>query len=131
LVHSSQHEEELMDQEIVQFRKAAARENRGRRDVRRRYSTTLQEQAVRYWLTRRAEGDGLRDVAAALGVAPWSLHRWTRQGKTRREFHPVQVVVPEPSRAVAHDLVVVMRPDGPRVEGLDVEAAARLLVLLR
>jgi len=120
-----------MDQELGRFRKAAARENRGRRDVRRRYSPTLQHQAVRYWLTRRAKGDGLRDVAAALGVASWSLHRWTRQGKTRRRFHPVQVVVPEPPRPVAHDLVVVMRTDGPRVEGLDVEAAARLLALLR
>lgn len=30
-----------MDQALVQFRKAAARENRGRRDVGRRYSPTL------------------------------------------------------------------------------------------
>jgi hypothetical protein len=131
VVHSSHDEEELMDQELVRFRKAAARENRGRRDVRRRYSTTLHQQAVRYWLMRRAEGDGLRDVAAALGVAPWSLHRWTRQGKTRQRFQPVQVVVPETPRAVAPSLVVVLRPDGPRVEGLDVDAAARLLALLR
>jgi hypothetical protein len=131
MVHSSHHEEELMDQALVRFRKAAARENRGRRDVRRRYSATLQHQAVRYWLTRRAEGDGLRDVAVALGVAPWSLFRWTRQGQTRRRFHPVQVVAPEPRQAVAHGLVVVMCADGPRVEGLDVEAAARLLALLR
>ena len=80
---------------------------------------------------RRAEGDGLRDVAAALGAAPWSLHRWTRQGKTRQRFQPVQVVVPERPRVVAPGLLVVMRPDGPRVEGLDVEAAARLLALLR
>lgn len=120
-----------MDQELVRFRKAASRENRGRRDVRRRYSTTLQQQAVQYCLRRRAEGECLRDVAAALGVAPWSLHRWTRQVSARRRFHPVQVIAPEPPSAVAHGLVVVMRADGPRVEGLDVEAAARLLALLR
>ena len=89
-----------MDQALVRFRKAAARENRGRRDIRRRYSPTLQQQAVHYWRARRAEGDGLRDVAVALGVAPWSLFRWTRQGQTRRRFHPVQVVAPEPPRAV-------------------------------
>ena len=120
-----------MDQELVLFRKTASLENRGRRDVRRRYSPTLHQQAVRYWLTRRAQGDGLRDVAAALGVAPWSLHRWTRQVKTRRRFHSVQVVAPEPPEAIAHGLVVVMRTDGLHVEGLDVEAAARLLALLR
>ena len=120
-----------MNQELVRFRKAASRENRGRRDVRRRYSPPLRQQAVQYCLRRRAEGEGLREVAAALGVAPWSLHRWTRQAKPRRRFHPVQVVAPEPPSAVAHGLVVVMRADGPRVEGLDVEAAARLLALLR
>ena len=45
-----------MDQELVQFREAAARENRGRRHVRRRYSRALQEQAVRIGrrATRRA-----------------------------------------------------------------------------
>ena len=120
-----------MDQEVVRFRRAAARENRGRRDVRRRYSPTLQQRAVHYWLTRRAEGDGLRDVAVALGVAPWSLFRWTRKGQTRRRFHPVQVVAAEPPRAVTPGLVVVMSPNGARVEGLDLETAARLLALLR
>jgi hypothetical protein len=131
MVHSSQHEEELMDQALVRFRKAAARENRGRRDVRRRYSIALQQQAVQYWLTRRAKGESLRDITVALGVAPWSLYRWTRQGKTRRRFHPVQVVAAEPARAVTPGLVVMMGPDGARVEGLDLETAARLLALLR
>jgi len=120
-----------MDQELVRFRKAASRENRGRRDVRRRYSSTLQQQAVQYCLRRRAEGECLRDVAAALGVAPWSLHRWTRRVSARRRFQRVQVVASEPPRTVAHGLVVVLRADGPRVEGLDVEAAARLLARLR
>jgi len=37
-----------MDQAVVQFQKAAARENRDRGSVRRRYSSTLQQQAVEY-----------------------------------------------------------------------------------
>ena len=115
-----------MDQELVQFRKAASRENRGRRDVRRRYSMTLRQQAAQYCLKRRAKGEGLREVAAALGVAPWSLFRWTRHATRRRQFHPVQVVAPEPPSASHHGLVVVLRADGPRVEGLNVETAARL-----
>lgn len=120
-----------MDQDLVRFRHAAARENRGRRAVRRRYSPTLQAQAVGYWLTRRREGDGLCHVAVALGVAPWSLHRWARQLKKRGRFHPVQVVAPEPTHAAGARLVVVMSAEGPRIEGLDVDAAARLLMLLR
>ena len=118
------------DHALVQFRKAAARENRGRRDVRRRYSPTLRHQAVAYWLTRRRHGERLPDVAAALRVAPWSLHRWTRELKVRARFRPVAVVAPAlPS--VPPPLVMVMGATGPRVEGLDVESAARLLALLR
>jgi transposase-like protein len=115
-----------MDQTLVRFRQAAARENRGRRDVRRRYSPTLRQEAVAYWLTRRQDGARLRDVAAALGVAGWSLHRWTREVKTRAWFRPVALVASPPP-----PLVVVMAATGPRVEGLDVESAARLLALLR
>jgi transposase-like protein len=119
-----------MDQALIQFRKGAARENRGRLDVRRRYSPTLRREAVAYWLTRRQYGERLRDVAAALGVAGWSLHRWTREAKTRARFRPVAVVAPAPPVAQP-PLVVVMGATGPRVEGLDVESAARLLALLR
>jgi len=124
-----------MDQALVRFRQAAARENRGRRDVRRRYSPILRQQAVEYWLTRRQHGERLRDVAAALGVAGWSLHRWTRASKPRARFRPVAVVAPAtpgpPATPVPPALVVVMDATGPRVEGLDVASAARLLALLR
>jgi transposase-like protein len=119
-----------MDQELARFREAAGQENHGRRDIRRRYSTALQRQAVRYWLARQRQGDGLRDVAAALGVAPWSLYRWTKQSKPRQRFAPVQVVAAPSPRPVS-GIVVVMSADGPRIEGLDVEAAARLVALLR
>jgi hypothetical protein len=130
VVQSSSDKEELMDQELVRFREAAGRENDGRHDVRRRYSTALQRQAVRYWLTRQHQGDGLRDVAAALGVAPWSLYRWTKQWQPRVRFAPVQVMAPAPPPPVP-GIVIVMGAAGPRIEGLDIEAAARLLVLLR
>ena len=119
-----------MDQAVVHFRKAAARENRDRRTVRRRYSSTLQRQAVEYCRARQRQGDGLRDVAAALGVAPWSLYRWTRACEERAGFHEVHVVAPA-SRPAGVAPVVIMSADGLRVEGLDVEAAAQLLRLLR
>ena len=119
-----------MDQALVRFRHAAARENRGRQDVRRRYSPRLRQEAVAYWLNRRQRGERFRDVAAALGVAPWSLHRWTRESKRRARFRRVAVVAHSPAVAPP-PLIVVLGATGPRVEGLDVESAARLLALLR
>jgi len=122
-----------MDEALRRFREAADRENRGRGrgTVRRRYSKDLQAEAVRYWKARQRAGEGLRDVAAALGVAPWSLRRWWQRLVTNRaQFHRVDVVAAEPAVIVA-GLSVVITAQGPRVEGLDVEGAARLLTLLR
>jgi hypothetical protein len=42
----------------------------------------------------------------------------------------VQLITPEPVRAVPN-VVIRLTADGPQVEGLDVEAVAKLLVLLR
>lgn len=119
-----------MDQALIEFRNAVARQNRGRRGTRRRYSATLQQQAVEYWRRRRRVGEGVRTVAAALGVAHWSLHRWIHAAKRRPRFRPVQVVTAPRADAVS-SVVIWLTPEGPRVEGLDVEAAARLLTLLR
>jgi hypothetical protein len=119
-----------MDRAVVHFRKAAARENRDRGSVRRRYSSTLQQQAVEYCRARQRQGDGLREVATALGVAPWSLYRWTRVCEERARFHEVRVVAPA-LRSAGAAPVVIVSADGLRVEGLDVDAAAQLLRLLR
>ena len=120
-----------MDDAVRRFRDAANRENRGRRLIRRRYSPALQREAVRYCQRQAAEGVGVRAVAAALGVAPWSLHRWMRRHRFGRPgFQRVKVVTPIQELA-APGLVVVMTAHGPRIEGLDVEATARLLTLLR
>lgn len=118
-----------MDEQLIRFREAADRENRGRRALRRRYSPVLQEQAVAYWQTRRAAGEGFRTVATALGVAPWSLHRWVHRSRPRASFRPIEVVAPEPPRGSG--LVVTLTTDGARVEGLDLDTAVRLLRLLR
>jgi len=121
-----------MDLHVRQFRAAAARENVGRAGLQRRYSPTLRAQAVGYWTVRRQAGDGLRDVAVALGVAPWSLHRWTQRApahaRVPARFAPVQL---ERTTPPGPSLVVVMDARGLRVEGVDVETAARLLALLR
>lgn len=92
-----------MDPALIEFRKAAARENRGRRGLQRRYSPALQAQAVTYWRARQRQGDRLRVVAAALGIAHWSLHRWIKATRHHSRFHPVAVVAP------------VVSPDGRRI----------------
>jgi hypothetical protein len=119
-----------MDQALMRFRNTAARANRERHGLQRRYSERLQHQAVEYWRARQRQGEGLRDVAAALGVAPWSLYRWTRTCDPRERFHEVQLVASTPQPAAVAP-VVTLTADGLRVDGLDVDATAQLLRLLR
>jgi hypothetical protein len=115
-----------MDEELTRFRAAAALENRGRGRMGRRYSAALRAQAVRYWAQREPEGDALPEVAAALGVAPWSLQRWARAPRVR----PVQIM-PQVTPPLARHLVVVLTADSVRIEGLDIETAAHLVTRLR
>lgn len=115
-----------MDEALTRFRAAAALENRGRGRMGRRYSAALQAQAVRYWAQRQQDGETLPEVAAALGVASWSLQRWARAPRLR----PVQVVPPS-TRPVVPPLVVVLTANSVRIEGLDIETAADLVARLR
>ena len=117
-----------MDQALIRFREAADRENRHRR-LRRRYPPELQQQAIDYWRQRRS-GEGLRAIAASMGVAPTTLQRWTGAAARRPRFRPIEVVESAPSVRTT-SVVIQMTPDGPRVEGLTLETAARLLTLLR
>jgi hypothetical protein len=117
-----------MDDALNRFREAADREN-AERPVRRRYSSTLQREAVAYWQQRRGQ-EAMRAVAAALGVSLTTLQRWTRGRARRSGFRPVAIV--EPSASGDRTPVVIhMTAAGPRVEGLTVETAARLLMRLR
>ena len=118
-----------MDQALIEFRKAAARENRGRRGLQRRYSPALQAQGVEYWRMRQRTGDGLRVVAAALGVAHWSLYRWIAASKRHARFHPVQIVTRE--TVAPASLVVEFPAIGARIAHVDIETAAKLLALVR
>jgi transposase-like protein len=131
VVQSSFQEEELMDPMVRRFRRAAARENRGR-PLRRRYSPELQQDAIEYWQRRRG-GEPLQGIAAALDVSPTTLQRWTRGASQQRpRFQPIQVVdVVPPTGASSGGVVIRMTTTGPQVEGLTVETAARLLALLR
>jgi transposase-like protein len=130
MVHSFSSKEELMDRALDEFRQGAARENQGRHGLQRRYSPALQAQAVEYWRTRQRNGDGLRVVAAALGVAQWTLHRWIKAPKRRARFQPVKIGTPAPVAAAA-SLVIEFPAVGARIGRVDVETAAKLLALVR
>jgi hypothetical protein len=56
-----------MDQDLLRFRQAGARENAGRPAIRRRYSPELQHQPVACCQARCQHGDSLGHVAATLG----------------------------------------------------------------
>jgi transposase-like protein len=119
-----------MDQDLLRFHQAAARENAGRPAIRRRYSPELQQQAVAYCQARCQHGDSLGRVAATLGVAAFSLQRWVQRARSRPTFHPVSVV-PTASPANRASLIVSLTTEGPPVEGLAVETAAQPVRLLR
>jgi transposase-like protein len=118
-----------MDQIVMAFRERARRENRGRRGIRRRYSDALQREAVAHCQRRQDEGIGLRAVAGELGIAPWSLQRWMAHTRSHGGFQAVAVVETAAVGPAAD--VVVITPQGFRVEGLDVAGAVQLLTGLR
>ena len=116
-----------MDDGLSRFREAADREN-AERPIRRRYSPTLQREAVAYWQHRRGQ-EGMRAVAA-LGVSMTTLQRWTRGAARRSGSCPVNVVNRTPSVG-GGTAVVIQMTAAARASGLTVETAARLLTLLR
>jgi hypothetical protein len=79
---------------------------------------------------RHRAGKGLRAVAAALGVAQWTLYRWVQASKASAPFRPVRVESADRGGSPS-TLVIHWTAEGPCVQGLDVESAARLLMLMR
>ncbi len=114
-----------MDEAVRRFRQQAHRELGDRQGAERRYSAGLRQQAVAYWRARETAGDGVRTVAAALGLGPVSLRRWAQDARLR----PVRVIEAAPTRPAR--LVVVVDAAGVRVEGADLETAVQLVARFR
>lgn len=114
---------------LTAFRKAAAAENRHRTGLRRRYSVTARHRAIAYWQQQRCHGVGVRRIAAALGVAQWSLHRWIRAATRDVPFRPIMVTVAAAPPPAGPTVTIRITADGPHIDGLHVESAARLLRL--
>jgi hypothetical protein len=83
----------------------------------------------RYAARRRAQGSSWEAIGRETGLEARKLRAWCRK---RREMTPVPTlrpvaVVAEPEPAAS---LVVVAPNGLRVEGLGVEEAAQLVNLL-
>lgn len=101
-------------------RRVAAHGERGRG---KRLPADLQAEIAAYARRRRAEGASVREIGAETGVSAESIRRWAATpGRARPEAIPVRVLDDE-SRAK----IVVVMPNGVRVEGLDVSETADLL----
>jgi transposase len=120
-----------MEQKARQFREEAARHNRGRKGVRRRYPEDLRDLAVSYCSTRQQGGASLNQIARELGINGWSLNRWVRETKKRAGFVKVEVQPATESMQRVAECCVLLTPEGYRVEGLTAEGVGRLLRVLR
>ena len=65
------------------------------------------------------------------GVVPAVVGRWSRGVAARSRFRRVEIRHPVTAAVGTVPIVITVTADGPRVEGLTVETAARLLTLLR
>ena len=103
-----------MDDAVIRFRQVADSENQ-RRPLRRRYSPALRQQAVEYWQQRRHD-EGVRTIAASLGVSVTTLQRWTRATARRPRFRPIAMR----NRAATRDtapVVIRLTAEGPAWRG--------------
>jgi hypothetical protein len=115
-----------MDRRVKQFREGARRENHGRRG--HRYSGELRELAVGFAAEKRREGWSLARAAEQLGVPAMSLTRWIRARGVREAFRKVELVA---DSAAERSQLVLVTPEGFRIEGLGVDNARVLLEVLR
>jgi hypothetical protein len=117
-----------MDAEIRQFRHAARTLNRGRTGTAVRYTPELRRQAVDIVRIRMAGGMSLAAAARLLGLRSRTVALWLRKHPQSR-FRPVAVGVHGPSRFPDPGSwpVVLITPQGFRVEGLDAKDVAAVV----
>lgn len=119
-----------MTTKAAQLREAIARSRTG--EGRWRCPKPLRREAARYAEAQIQRGRRLHEVARELGISRSGLARWLRRGEGR--IRPVRVIespLPPPSPAPAESSgaegLVLVTPDGYRLEGLDSAAAVEIL----
>ena len=116
-----------MTRESVLLKRELSRGERGRG---KRYSTELRGRVAAWAQGRRRAGAGWVDIAQELGLGLDTVRRWCGSKKpgvvTSRSLLPVRVVESpaEPAR------LILVSPNGFRVEGLTLTEAASFLKAL-
>jgi DNA invertase Pin-like site-specific DNA recombinase len=118
-----------MEERIRRFRELTSQLLSERRGLRGWYPEELQEEAIGCAQAAVAQGQSVRGVAAALGVSHGTLYRWLE--KRGGQLRKVEVVQSEVVRCERSSNLVLVTPQGYRVEGLGVGDVARLLEVLR
>jgi hypothetical protein len=134
-----------MEEQIGRFRELSRRLLGGRPGRSGWYPQELREVAVGCAQAAVAQGSNLRELAVALGVSHASLCRWVAKAKPGERghdvarvaegrcapVHRVEIVPSEPAVGERSSGLVLVTPQGYRVEGLAVGDVARLLEVLR
>lgn len=118
-----------MEERIRRFRELTSRLLSERSCRGAGYPEELREEAVGLVQEGLAQGSSLREVAVRLGVCHATLYRWLARKEVR--LRRVEIV-PEPvTRCEAAHGLVLVTPQGYRVEGLGLGDVPRLLEMLR
>lgn len=128
-----------MEKELEQFRQEVQRLRAGRTKGSAPFPEPLRAFAVRYLAQAQEKGATFKSVVERLGVSEPTLQAW-RRGQTpgskkaqrsEERATPLVPVVVQPPKWHAPQLVatplVVVSPQGWRVEGLGLEEAEQLL----
>jgi len=116
-----------MNDEIQRLRRMLGGMKRGQG---RRYPAAIKMAIGRATRARRDRGESWQAIAAAIGIPHETVRRFAAMVSADDERHapafiPVETVA---TRPVPHRSgLVLIRPDGIRIEGLDVVEAAELL----
>ena len=110
-----------MAKNIAELREALIQSRRGQ--VRWRCPQPLREEIVEYTRQRQDAGISVPKVAKELGMSASGLSRWLNA--VQAKLRPVRVAEVPP--ALSSSPLVLVTPDGYRLEGLDAASAAELL----
>jgi len=119
-----------MDAVIRQLRSTARQLTRGKHPNGIRYPTYFRDAVVTLPRTRVGHGQSLAQVARAVGISFPTLAAWL-EGPGRPDLRPVAVVREPESGPMRQSSVVLVTPQGFRIEGLDGDALVAVLRALQ
>jgi transposase-like protein len=115
-----------MERDAQRFLEQSKQANQGRSRAGRRYTVELRHLAVSYLEQCLRSGRTRGSAARKLGVSEYTLKRWQEEEQRNGGLRRVEVVERESTEEI-----VLVTPEGYRVEGLTEPGLIRLLDQLR